>query len=457
MDTRILLPESEIPRAWYNVLPDLPTPLPPPLNPQTHEPVSPEMLATIFPPELIAQEMSPERWIPIPEPVLDIYRLWRPTPLVRARRLEKMLGTKARIYYKNESVSPAGSHKPNTSVPQTYFNKIAGIERLATETGAGQWGTALAFACKMFGMECTVYMVKVSFTQKPYRGILIRSYGAEIFPSPSDRTEFGRRMLAEDPDSAGSLGLAISEAVEDAAKHPNTNYALGSVLNHVILHQTVTGLETKRQLELAGEQPDVLIGCVGGGSNFGGFVVPFLPDKLAGKKIRFLGAEPEACPTLTRGQYRYDFGDVACLTPLLKMHTLGHGFYPPPIHAGGLRYHGDAPIVCSLVNDGLAEAKAYYQTDVFEAAPVSRLGGIFARSGNRPRHPGDDRGGPGRRAGEGHRFSLFRARAAGPGRLRNVSAGRLDQLRLSRRSDQEGFGVLPCREGRVTICRISHQ
>ncbi len=368
MDTRILLPESEIPRAWYNVLPDLPTPLPPPLNPQTHEPVSPEMLATIFPPELIAQEMSPERWIPIPEPVLDIYRLWRPTPLVRARRLEKMLGTKARIYYKNESVSPAGSHKPNTSVPQTYFNKIAGIERLATETGAGQWGTALAFACKMFGMECTVYMVKVSFTQKPYRGILIRSYGAEIFPSPSDRTEFGRRMLAEDPDSAGSLGLAISEAVEDAAKHPNTNYALGSVLNHVILHQTVTGLETKRQLELAGEQPDVLIGCVGGGSNFGGFVVPFLPDKLAGKKIRFLGAEPEACPTLTRGQYRYDFGDVACLTPLLKMHTLGHGFYPPPIHAGGLRYHGDAPIVCSLVNDGLAEAKAYYQTDVFEAA-----------------------------------------------------------------------------------------
>jgi tryptophan synthase beta chain len=368
MDNQIHLPESEIPRAWYNVLPDLPTPLPPPLHPGTHEPVSPDMLAAIFPPPLIEQEMSPTRWIPIPEPIIDIYRLWRPTPLVRARRLEKALGTKAKIFYKNESVSPAGSHKPNTAVPQAYYNKISGMKRLATETGAGQWGTALSFACKMFEMACTVYMVKCSFQQKPYRGILIRSYGAEIFASPSSNTEYGRQTLAADPDNSGSLGLAISEAVEDAAKHSDTNYALGSVLNHVILHQTITGLETKKQLAMAGEKPDVLIGCVGGGSNFGGFVAPFLPEKLAGEKIRFLGVEPQACPTLTRGEYRYDYGDVACLTPLLKMHTLGHGFYPPPIHAGGLRYHGDAPIVCNMLNDGLVEAQALFQNDVFEAA-----------------------------------------------------------------------------------------
>jgi tryptophan synthase beta chain len=370
MEYRFNLPESAMPKAWYNALPDLPTPLSPPLRPDTHEPVPPEMLAAIFPEPLIEQEMSAQRWIPIPQPVMDIYRLWRPTPLVRAHRLEAALGTKARIYYKDESRSPAGSHKPNTAVPQAYFNKISGIKRLATETGAGQWGTALSFACGQLGLECTVYMVKVSYQQKPYRGIWIRANGAEIFPSPSERTQAGRNALAEDPNNTGSLGLAISEAVEDAASHDNTNYALGSVLNHVLLHQTVTGLETREQLKMIGESPDLLVGCVGGGSNFGGFILPFLQDKLDGKPIRMLGAEPQACPTLTRGDFRYDFGDVACLTPLLKMHTLGHGFMPPPIHAGGLRYHGDAPIVCNLVNDKIVEAKAYYQKECFEAAQL---------------------------------------------------------------------------------------
>jgi tryptophan synthase beta chain len=370
MDKRIKLPESEMPTEWYNVLPDLPTPLAPPLNPETHEPIPAEALQAIFPMPLIEQEMSPDRWIPIPDEVRDIYRLWRPTPLVRATRLEKALGTKAKIFYKDESVSPAGSHKPNTAVPQAYYNKICGIKRMATETGAGQWGTALSFASQMMGMECTVYMVRVSYDQKPYRGILIRSYGADVYASPSDKTETGRGVLATDPDNAGSLGLAISEAVEDAATHDDTNYGLGSVLNHVLLHQTVCGLETKKQLALAGVEPDVLIGCVGGGSNFAGLILPFVPDKLNGKKIRMLGVEPQACPTLTRGEFRYDFGDVNCMTPLLKMHTLGHGFYPPPIHAGGLRYHGDAPVLCNLVKEGLAEAKAYYQNEVFEAAQL---------------------------------------------------------------------------------------
>ncbi len=370
MDKRIKLPESEMPTEWYNVLPDLPTPLAPPLNPETHDPIPVEALQAIFPMPLIEQEMSPDRWIPIPDEVRDIYRLWRPTPLVRATRLEKALGTKAKIFYKDESVSPAGSHKPNTAVPQAYYNKICGIKRIATETGAGQWGTAVSFASKMMGMDCTVYMVRVSYDQKPYRGILIRSYGADVFPSPSDQTETGRSVLATDPDSAGSLGLAISEAVEDAATHGDTNYALGSVLNHVLLHQTVCGLETKKQLAIAGVEPDVLIGCVGGGSNFAGLILPFVPDKLNGKKIRMLGVEPQACPTLTRGEFRYDFGDVNCMTPLLKMYTLGHGFYPPPIHAGGLRYHGDAPILCNLVKEGIAEAKAYYQNEVFEAAQL---------------------------------------------------------------------------------------
>jgi len=296
--------------------------------------------------------------------------LWRPTTLVRARRFEKAIGTKAKIYYKNESLSPAGSHKPNTAVAQAYFNKVEGVKRLATESGAGQWGTALSLACNMLDMECTVYMVRVSYDQKPYRGIMIRSYGATIYPSPSDQTETGKSVLAVDPNNSGSLGLAISEAVEDAAKHNDTNYALGSVLNHVLLHQTVTGLETKKQLELIGEEPDVLVGCVGGGSNYAGLLLPFVPDKLAGHKVRFLACEPQACPTFTRGQFRYDFGDVACLTPLLKMHTLGHGFYPPPIHAGGLRYHGNAPVLCNLVHNKVVEARAYYQKEVFEAGQL---------------------------------------------------------------------------------------
>jgi tryptophan synthase beta chain len=368
MQTKIILPEAEMPRQWYNALPDLPTPLAPPLNPQTQKPLTPDQLTPIFPMSLIEQEVSSARLIDIPEPVLDVYRLYRPTPLVRARRLEAAIGSKAKIYYKNESVSPAGSHKPNTSIPQAYYNKQAGIKRLATETGAGQWGTALSFACSMYGLECTVYMVRCSYEQKPYRGILIRTYGAEVFPSPSTRTRVGREILERDPNCSGSLGVAISEAVEDAATHGDTNYALGSVLNHVLLHQTVVGLETKKQLAMAGEKPDVLIGCVGGGSNFGGFVLPFLPEKLAGDKVRFLAIEPQACPTLTRGEFRYDYGDVARLTPLIKMHTLGHGYFPAPIHAGGLRYHGDAPIVCNLANEGLVEAKAYYQSEVFEAA-----------------------------------------------------------------------------------------
>lgn len=368
MDNRILLPERELPRQWYNVLPDLSKPLAPPLHPQTLNPIEPDQLAPIFPMSLIEQEVSPVRWIDIPEPVLDIYRLYRPTPLVRAHRLEQAIGTKARIYYKNESLSPAGSHKPNTAIAQAYYNKQAGVRRIATETGAGQWGTALAFACKMFGLDCTVYMVRCSYDQKPYRGILIRAYGAEVYPSPSTQTQFGRDLLAKDPTSGGSLGAAISEAIEDAATHEDTKYGLGSVLNHVLLHQTIMGLETQKQLEMAGEKPDILIGCVGGGSNFAGLILPFVPRKMAGESIRFLGIEPQACPTLTRGEFRYDYGDVARQTPLLKMHTLGHNYFPPPIHAGGLRYHGDAPILCHLVDQGLVEARAYYQTQVFEAA-----------------------------------------------------------------------------------------
>ena len=369
-DDRIILPLSDMPRQWYNALPDLPTPLAPPLDPQTKQPITPEQLSVIFPNALIEQEMSPKRLIDIPEPVLDIYRLFRPTPLKRARRLEQAIGTKCRIYYKDESVSPAGSHKTNTSVPQVYFNKIEGVKRLSTETGAGQWGTALSFACNMLGMTCTVYMVKVSYEMKPYRQILMRMYGGEVFPSPSDRTNSGRAMLARDPGCKGSLGLAISEAVEDAATHEDTKYTLGSVLNHVLLHQSVVGLETRKQLAMAGEKPDYLVGCVGGGSNFGGFVLPFLPQKLQGEDITFVAAEPKACPSLTRGAYRYDYGDVARLTPLMKMHTLGHAFMPAPIHAGGLRYHGDAPIVCNLHAEGLVDARAYYQNECFEAAKL---------------------------------------------------------------------------------------
>jgi len=358
-----------MPQKWCNVLPDLPEELPPPINPATGKPVTPEDLLPIFPRGLIEQEMSPERWIEIPDDVLRAYSLWRPTPLVRAKALEEYLGTPARIYYKNESVSPPGSHKPNTAVAQAYYNKVEGVRRLTTETGAGQWGSALSFACNLFDLKCTIYMVRISFEQKPYRKSLMQAWGAEVFPSPTDRTEAGRKIRASDPNSPGSLGIAISEAVEDAATHEDTKYSLGSVLNHVLLHQTVVGLETKEQLALVDEEADVLIGCVGGGSNFAGFFLPFVPDKLKdGKDIRFVAAEPTSCPTLTKGLYAYDFGDTVGLTPLLKMYTLGHNFVPPKIHAGGLRYHGDAPVLCLLVKKGVVEAVAYRQNAVFEAA-----------------------------------------------------------------------------------------
>lgn len=365
----IHLSASELPTAWYNIQPDLPKPLAPPLNPKTGKPIQPQDLAVIFPMELIKQEVSQERWIEIPDEVKDVYQLWRPTPLRRARNLEKALQTPARIYYKDESVSPPGSHKPNTAVAQAYYNKKEGIERLATETGAGQWGSALSFACKLMGLQCTVYMVKVSYYQKPFRKSLMHIWGGEVYPSPSDRTESGRMILAKNPNTNGSLGMAISEAVEDAASHENTNYSLGSVLNHVLLHQTVLGLETKKQLELAGEKPDVLIGCVGGGSNFGGLCFPFVADKLSGKlDCEIIGVEPTCCPTLTKGLYEYDYGDTVGHTPLLLMHTLGHTFEPPGIHAGGLRYHGDSPLLSLLVHEKVVKAAAYPQNPCFEAA-----------------------------------------------------------------------------------------
>ncbi len=370
--TKFLLDEEDIPKAWYNIQADLPTPLDPPLNPATKEPIGPEALARIFPMELIKQEVSRERWIPIPEEVRDIYRLWRPSPLYRARRLEKALKTPAKIYYKWEGVSPPGSHKPNTAVAQAYYNMKEGVQRLTTETGAGQWGSALAFGTLLFGLKCTIYMVKVSYEQKPYRRILMETWGAECIPSPSDRTQYGRKVRQEDPKCPGSLGIAISEAIEDAATHDNTKYSLGSVLNHVLLHQTVVGLEAKKQLDIIGDYPDVVLGCVGGGSNFSGLVFPFLADKLTGKKpeLRAVSCEPKACPTLTKGPYMYDFGDTAATTPLLKMYTLGHTFVPPPIHSGGLRYHGDAPLLCKLTHDGYMEAAAYHQNEVFEAAQL---------------------------------------------------------------------------------------
>lgn len=367
--TKILLSEDEIPRAWYNVQADMPRLPKPPLHPLTKKPVCAEDLAPIFPMDLIKQETTTERWIEIPEEVREIYRLWRPSPLIRARRLEKALDTPARIYFKHEGVSPAGSHKLNTAVAQAYYNKLAGTKRLATETGAGQWGSALAMACKFFGLDCTVYMVKVSFQQKPYRRSLMQVYGAEALASPSTRTEAGRRVLERDPSSQGSLGIAISEAVEDAAKNPDTNYALGSVLNHVVLHQSIIGLETQAQLAKAGERPDILIGCVGGGSNFSGFAFPLLREKLkTASHTRFIAVEPTACPTLTRGPHTYDYSDVAGLAPLCYMYTLGTSFMPPGIHAGGLRYHGDAPLLCQLVADKFIEATAVNQTEVFKAA-----------------------------------------------------------------------------------------
>ncbi len=376
--TKFVLEEKEMPTSWYNIQADLPTPLPPVLHPGTHQPIGPADLAPLFPMELIMQEVSQERYIEIPEEVQEIYHIWRPSPLYRARRLEKLLDTPARIFFKYEGVSPAGSHKPNTSVPQAYYNKKEGVKRLATETGAGQWGTALALACQMFELECMVYMVKVSYQQKPYRRSLIETYGAKVVASPSDMTDAGRHILAADPNSPGSLGIAISEAVEDAVKREDTKYALGSVLNHVLMHQTIIGQEAKLQLEKADAYPDVLIGCVGGGSNFAGIAFPFIKDKFEGKNIRIIAVEPAACPSLTKGVYAYDFGDTAQLTPLVKMHTLGHDFVPEGIHAGGLRYHGMAPLISHLYELGVIEAVAYPQNPVFEAAVTfARVQGLL--------------------------------------------------------------------------------
>jgi len=378
MQTKFLLGENQIPTHWYNIVADLPAPPAPVLHPGTMQPVTPADMLPLFPPGLLEQEMSAERWIAIPDEVREIYRLWRPTPLIRAHRLERLLGTPAKIYFKYEGVSPAGSHKPNTAVPQAYYNKLAGTKRIASETGAGQWGSSIALACQMFGLECTVYMVKVSYGQKPYRKSMMELWGAEVLASPSPRTNAGRAILAADPDNQGSLGIAISEAVEDAATHDDTRYALGSVLNHVCLHQTVIGLEAKQQLELAGDYPDVVIGCHGGGSNFAGIAFPFLADKAAGKQVRVLAVEPTSCPTLTQGVYAFDFGDTAKMAPVAKMYTLGHDFMPPGIHAGGLRYHGASPLVSQLVHHGLVEARAAGQLACFEAAVTfARAEGII--------------------------------------------------------------------------------
>jgi tryptophan synthase beta chain len=366
--TKILLSESELPRRWYNILADLPTAPPPVLHPGTLQPVGPDDLAPLFPMDLILQEVSTDRYVDIPEDVLDVYRLWRPSPLYRAHRLEKALGTPARIYYKYEGVSPAGSHKPNTAVPQAYYNAAAGIRRLTTETGAGQWGTALAFACSQFGLDCEVWQVRASYDQKPYRKIMIETFGGVIHPSPSDLTAAGRAVLAKEPTSPGSLGIAISEAVEVAAQNGDTNYALGSVLNHVLLHQTVIGEEAIAQFAKIGTWPDVIVGCTGGGSNFGGLAFPFLREKLAGRRdVTIRAVEPASCPSLTKGIYAYDFGDTAGMTPLMKMHTLGHDFIPDPIHAGGLRYHGMSPLLSHIYEQGLIEAVAKTQRECFEA------------------------------------------------------------------------------------------
>lgn len=369
-DTKITLPESDIPTHYYNIQPDLPTPMPPPLHPVTREPIGPDALAPIFPMGVIQQEVSQEPWIEIPDQVRDIYRLYRPSPVFRARALEAALDTPAKIYYKSEHVSPAGSHKLNTALMQAYINKQEGVKRIATETGAGQWGSALACACKLMGIECMVYMVRVSYNQKPYRRIMMNIYDAKVVASPSELTEAGRKALAEDPDCPGSLGLAISEAVEDAVKRDDTKYALGSVLNHVLLHQTIIGLEAMKQMEMAGDYPDIVIGCHGGGSNFAGLSFPFLKEKLKGQRsnLRVIAVEPAACPTLTKGPREYDFGDVAGNTPLMMMHTLGHKFIPPPVHAGGLRYHGSAPLVSHLLAGKFIEAEAYTQGETFASA-----------------------------------------------------------------------------------------
>lgn len=364
---KIFLPESEMPRQWYNIMADMPTPMEPPLHPGTGQPVGPDDLAPIFPMNLIEQEVSTERWIDIPEEVLEKYLIWRPTPLYRAYNLEKHLDTPAKIYFKNEGVSPPGSHKPNTAIPQAYYNKVAGTKRIVTETGAGQWGSALAMCCSFFGLECKVYMVKISFNHKPYRKLMMEAWGANCVASPSNETEAGRKILAEDPDCPGSLGMAISEAVEAAVTGENSKYALGSVLNHVMLHQTINGLETQKQMAIAGDYPDVIIGCAGGGSNFAGHCLPFVCDKIHGKEIDIIAVEPSSCPTMTEGPFAYDFGDTVQMTPLLPMHTLGHNFVPAPIHAGGLRYHGMAPIISQLILDDLIRPEAIHQLETFEA------------------------------------------------------------------------------------------
>ncbi len=370
---KISLPESELPRQWYNVVPDLPD-FEPVLHPQTMEPLTAEGWLPLFPPPLIEQEMSRDSWIDIPEPILEKYLIWRPTPLYRATELEKHLGTPARIYFKNEGVSPAGSHKPNTALPQAYYNKISGTKRITTETGAGQWGSALSFACSLFGVECKVFMVKISYQQKPYRRYMMETWGAECVASPSTETKAGQTILARNPDSPGSLGIAISEGIEAAVTGENTKYALGSVLNHVMLHQTINGLECKRQLELIDEYPDVIIGCAGGGSNFAGICLPFVQDKINGKEVDIIGVEPTSCPTLTRGPFAYDYGDSVKMAPISPMHTLGHDFVPEPIHAGGLRYHGMAPIVSQLLLSNLVRAEAVPQLETFQA------GVTFART-----------------------------------------------------------------------------
>src|SRR5437762_9700749 len=379
-NTKFLLDEKDIPTKWYNIQADFKTPLPPPLHPGTGQPIGPQDLAPLFPMELIKQEVSQERWIAIPEEIREIYRLWRPTPLYRARRLEKALDTPARIYYKYEGVSPAGSHKPNTAVAQAYYNKKEKVARLTTETGAGQWGSALAIACSFFGLQCKVYMVKVSYQQKPYRRVLMETYGAQVVASPSPDTQSGKKVLQQDPNSPGSLGIAISEAVEDAATRDDTKYSLGSVLNHVLMHQSVIGLEAKKQLEKADDEADVVIACAGGGSNFAGLSFPFAADKLTGKKkkLRIIAVEPTACPSLTKGLYTYDFGDTVGMTPLVKLHTLGRGIVPAPLHAGGLRYHGMAPLVCKLYDEKVIEAVAVPQLATFQAAlQLARTEGII--------------------------------------------------------------------------------
>lgn len=371
---KIVLREDEMPTRWYNVVPDIPGGMQPPLDPETLKPIGPEKLATVFPMSLLEQEMTQEKWVDIPQEVMEIYNIWRPSPLVRANKLEEALGTKAKIYYKYEGCSPVGSHKPNSAVPQAYYNKQAGIKRLTTETGAGQWGSALSLATSKFGLECKVYMVRVSFEQKPYRKSIIQTYGGQVVASPSEDTQTGRSIRAQFPDTPGSLGIAISEALEDANSRSDTNYALGSVLNHVVLHQSIIGLEAKKQMEIAGDYPDVLVGCCGGGSNFAGLLAPFVADYRNGKKIEFVGYEPASCPTMTGGKLAYDSGDVAMMTPLLYMYTLGHDFVPPGIHAGGLRYHGMAPIVSALVRDGIITPKAVHQMECFEA------GVLFAKT-----------------------------------------------------------------------------